>query len=194
MLGVVEDLVERPSSTTLPPYMTSTRSATSATTPRSWVIRIVARLRSRLRPSQQGEDLGLDRDVERRRRLVGDQHLGLQRQRHRDHRPLSHARRRTRAGSRRPASPAFGIPTESSSSMARDARLLSCSTVESMGADRLDDLAADPVDGVERGHRVLEDHPDPRRRGPHAARVRSRRAARRRAAAPSPRSPRWESG
>jgi hypothetical protein len=26
--------------------------------------------------------------------------------------------------------------------------------------DRLDDLLADPVDGIERGHRVLEDHPE----------------------------------
>src|SRR5262249_40392743 len=32
------------------------------------------------------------------------------------------------------------------------------STVE---AKRLRDLPADPVDGVERGHRVLEDHSDP---------------------------------
>jgi hypothetical protein len=30
-----------------------------------------------------------------------------------------------------------------------------------MGEDLLDDLVADPVDGVERGHRVLEDHRDP---------------------------------
>ncbi len=42
-------------------------------------------------PLEQGQDLRLDGDVERRRRLVGDQHLGLERQRHRDHRPLAHA-------------------------------------------------------------------------------------------------------
>ena len=42
-------------------------------------------------PLEQGEDLRLHGDVERRRRLVGDQHLGLQRERHRDHRPLPHA-------------------------------------------------------------------------------------------------------
>ncbi len=44
-------------------------------------------------PLEQGEDLGLHGDVERRRRLVGDQDLGLERQRHRDHRPLAHPAR-----------------------------------------------------------------------------------------------------
>ena len=37
------------------------------------------------------EDLRLDRDVERRRRLVGDEHVGLVGDRHRDHHPLAHA-------------------------------------------------------------------------------------------------------
>ena len=43
--------------------------------------------------AQQIEHLGLDRDVERRGRLVGDQQLGAERQAHRDHRPLLHAAR-----------------------------------------------------------------------------------------------------
>ena len=38
----------------------------------------------------QLQDLRLDRDVEGGGRLVGDQDLGLERQRHRDHRPLAH--------------------------------------------------------------------------------------------------------
>ena len=43
--------------------------------------------------AQQVEDLRLDRDVERRRRLVGDQQLRLAGERHRDHRALAHAAR-----------------------------------------------------------------------------------------------------
>ena len=35
--------------------------------------------------TQQVEDLGLHRHVERRRRLVGDEHRGVERERHRDH-------------------------------------------------------------------------------------------------------------
>ena len=37
---------------------------------------------------EQFEDLRLDRDIERRRRLVGDQHLGVDRQRAGDHHAL----------------------------------------------------------------------------------------------------------
>jgi hypothetical protein len=43
--------------------------------------------------AQQVEDLGLDRDVERRGGLVGDQYLGLPRQGARDGDPLGHAAR-----------------------------------------------------------------------------------------------------
>ena len=41
--------------------------------------------------AQQVEDPGLDRHVERGRRLVGDQHLRVARERHRDHHALPHA-------------------------------------------------------------------------------------------------------
>ena len=41
----------------------------------------------------QLEDLRLDRHVERRRRLVGDQDVRVARERHRDHRALAHAAR-----------------------------------------------------------------------------------------------------
>ena len=41
-----------------------------------------------LQPGEQLHDLALDRDVERGRRLVGDQQLRLAGQRHRDHHPL----------------------------------------------------------------------------------------------------------
>ena len=42
-------------------------------------------------PPDQAQDLRLDRDVERGRRLVGDQHRGLAGERHRDHHALAHA-------------------------------------------------------------------------------------------------------
>ena len=42
---------------------------------------------------QELQDLGLDRDVERGRRLVGDQQLRLAGEGHRDHHALAHAAR-----------------------------------------------------------------------------------------------------
>ena len=45
---------------------------------------------SRLRLPEHLEHLGLDRDVERGRRLVGDEQLRRVGDRHRDHRPLAH--------------------------------------------------------------------------------------------------------
>ncbi len=41
--------------------------------------------------AKQVENLGLDRHVERRGRLVGDQQLRVAGERHGDHRPLPHA-------------------------------------------------------------------------------------------------------
>ena len=73
--------------------MTTTRSAFSATTPMSWVMRMIAVPKVVLQLAHQVEDLRLDGDVERRRRLVGDQHLGIARQRHGDHDALAHAAR-----------------------------------------------------------------------------------------------------
>jgi hypothetical protein len=60
-----------------PAYITTTRSAFSATTPMSWVIRNDGRAERLLQLAHQLEDLRLDGDVERRGRLVGDQHLGI---------------------------------------------------------------------------------------------------------------------
>ena len=71
-----------------------------------------------LQPRQQLEDLALDRHVERGRRLVGDQQLGLAGQRHRDHHALLLAARHLVriAASRRFGS---GMPTSTSSASAR---------------------------------------------------------------------------
>ncbi len=67
---------------------------------------------SRLQLAQQLEDLRLDGDVERRRRLVGDQQLGLAGERHGDHHPLAHAARElVRVVVAAPLA-ASGMPTE----------------------------------------------------------------------------------
>ena len=150
------------SSTIWPAYITKTRSATSATTPRSWVISTTARSRSRLRSVDQPQDLRLHRDVERGRRLVGDQHVGLQCQRHRDHHALPHA-----AGElvRVAAHPALGIRnTHRPQQLDRARQRLLLGDV-AVRPDHLGDLIADAVHGVQRRHRVLEHHRDLARRG-----------------------------
>ena len=73
--------------------MTAISSAISATTPRSCVMITTAVSNSCCSRCDQLEDLRLHGDVERGRRLVGDQQLGVVGQRHRDHRALAHAAR-----------------------------------------------------------------------------------------------------
>ena len=104
------------------------------------------------------EHARLDGHVERRRRLVGDQHLRLAGDRHRDHHPLAHAARELVRVLAQRASGA-GMPTSSSSSTAR---------VRAAPLDiprwRRSTSPIWPPDGehrVQRGHRLLEDHRDP---------------------------------
>ncbi len=114
---------------------------------------------SSTRPQEQLQDLILDRDVERRRRLVREEELRLAGERDRDHRALAHAagklvrivrraappRRECRRGreARRRAAPAR-LPARVP--YARRALSSICS--------------ADRQDGIERRHRLLEDHRD----------------------------------
>ena len=56
-------------------------------------MRMIAVPVSSLQVAHEVEDLGLDRDVERGRRLVGDQQLRLAGERHGDHHALRHAAR-----------------------------------------------------------------------------------------------------
>ena len=104
---------------------------------------------------EEGEDAGLGRDVERRGRLVGDQHLGVAAQRHRDHDALSHPSRelvwvRVDTG-RRLAEP--DLPEQLDRTRAGSG--FGQRRVE---PDRLDQLVPDPKDGVECRERVLVDH------------------------------------
>ena len=75
--GVVEDGVDIGRSTTRPRYITTTSSAISATTPRSWVTNSTESPNSAC-SQQKIEDIGLGGHIERRGRLVGDQQLGRQ--------------------------------------------------------------------------------------------------------------------
>ena len=74
-----------PSSTTRPPCMTATRSAISATTPRSCVMSRSGQLHRLSHLAQEVENLRLYRGVERGRRFVGDEQPRLGRDGERDH-------------------------------------------------------------------------------------------------------------
>ena len=105
----------------------------------------------------EAQDLGLYGDVERRRRLVGDQQLRLAGERHGDHDALAHAAREhvrvvlqplLRVGDAHP-------PKQ------LDRRPLGLGRRHgAVVAERLGDLEADGEHRVEAGHRLLEDHRD----------------------------------
>ncbi len=80
-------------STTCPPYITATRSRRLRDDAEIVRDEDDRHPQLALQLLEQLEDLRLNRHVERRRRLVGDQHGRLARQRHRDHHALAHAAR-----------------------------------------------------------------------------------------------------
>ncbi len=91
-----------------PARSTTTRSASSATTPMLWVIsRIAVPVRSR-RPPEQREDLGLHGDVERGRRLVGEQQRRARWPARARAPPAASDHRRAGGGSSAPAAPGPG--------------------------------------------------------------------------------------
>ena len=111
----------------------------------------------RLKLPDQLQDFGLHGHVERGRRLVGDQEFRVVGDRHRDHHALP-----------LPAGELMRILLEPRLRLG-DAHFLQ--EVERAGErlllgqalmqdDRLGDLAADPIDRVQRRHRLLEDHRD----------------------------------
>ncbi|RPE40864.1 hypothetical protein EDD90_3932 [Streptomyces sp. Ag109_O5-1] len=106
---------------------------------------------------QHVQDPGLDGDVERRGRFVGEDQVGVVGHRHGDHRALAHA-----AGElvrERPcAQGGFGDPDEVEEFDGAPGRLFPGDVL--VGADGLGDPVADAVDRGERGERVLEDHRD----------------------------------
>ena len=121
-----------------------------------------------LQALDQLEDLRLDGDVERGRRLVGDQQLGVVGQRHRDHHALAHAARelvRVGVDARLRGS---GMPTRPSISTARSQRLR-LGDLARWALHGLRELVAHLVEGMQRRQRVLEDHRDRRCRAGRAA-------------------------
>ena len=155
-----------------PAYITMTRWQVSATTPRSWVIRMTAAPVRLLQLQHQVEDLRLDGDVERGGRLVGDQQRRIAGQRHGDHHALAHAagelvRIVVERGARR-----RGCCTSRSISTRALARLRAALAPVWMRT-RLGDLVADGEHRIEAGHRLLEDHGDAGCRAARASRLSS---------------------
>ena len=146
------------SSTLRPAYITTTRCAISATTPRSCVISTIAAPVSLLQLAHQVEDLRLDRDVERGGRLVGDQQLRARRRAPSRSSRAAACRPRAGAGTARRGAPAPGCAPGAASRPRAASRRRATSPRCSTSA--LGDLAADRQHRVERGHRLLEDHRD----------------------------------
>ena len=108
-----------PISTMRPAYITATRSAGLGD--HAHVVRDQHHRRAVLAAQalQQRDDLRLDRHVERRRRLVGDDQLGLGGRAPARSRRAGACRPRTGAGTGRSAASAAGMPISFSSAMAR---------------------------------------------------------------------------
>ena len=111
---------------------------------------------------EQRQHLRLDGDVERRRRLVGQQHAAAGRRAPWRSSRAGACRRRTGADSRACGLAADGIRT---SRAAAAPRLRASARAGRDGSQRLGDLLADRHGRVERRHRLLEDHGDARCRG-----------------------------
>ena len=108
--------------------------------------------------AHQVEDLGLDRHVERGRRLVGDEQLGLAGEGHRDHHALRHAARQlVREGLQAP----LRVGDADHPEQLERARLGDLALDVAMDLQDLFDLLTDVPDRVERRGRLLEDHRDP---------------------------------
>ena len=103
------------------------------------------------------QDLGLDGDVEGSRGLVGDQQFGIGAQRQRDHHPLAHSSGELVRVVPEPSLRLVDADlVEKAHGPLRRLRLRETE----MGSNRLDELSPYGVQRIERGQRILEDHPD----------------------------------
>ena len=144
-----------PRSAMRPAYITAAVWHVCATIGRSCVISTIASPRSSRELDQELQDLRLHHHVERGRRLVGEQHARVARERHRDRRALAHA-----AGELvREAARALGADADELEQLAA-ARVGGPALRLLVQLHRLDDLVADALHRVERVHRALEHHRD----------------------------------
>ena len=111
----------------------------------------------RLQLLQELQDLRLDGDVDRRRRLVGDEQVGLVGERHGDHDALALAARQL-MGKRREPLRRVADADQLQQLERAPARRLGQETL--VDQEHLVDLLLDPMQRVERGQRLLEDHRD----------------------------------
>ena len=154
-----EYLLDRRASSTLrPAYITITRCAVSATTPRSWVIRMSAVPSSRCSSRISSRICAW---MVTSSAVVGSSaisSLGIAGQRHGDHRALAHAARELVRIFARARCAGSGMRTSRSISTALAATPVAGRS--SVQRHRLGDLVADGQHRIERGHRLLEDHRD----------------------------------
>ena len=110
-----------------------------------------------LQPVDERQDLGLDRHVERGRGLVGDQHLRLAGERHRDHHALAHAPRQLVRILRHAP---LGLGDADLAQKLERPRLGLGPFHALVDAQAFGQLPPHREHRVERGHRLLEDHAD----------------------------------
>ena len=125
----------------------------------SWVIKQDAHLELLAQGVDDVEDLGLDRDVERRRRLVGDQQLGLADESHGDDDALAQSPGQLEGVLVEPLGRSRHLDHLEHLEGAALGLLVRGAVVD---AQPLADLLADPHGRVQRAHRVLGDQGDGR--------------------------------
>ncbi len=130
---------------------------TSTATPMSWVTKITRQAQLALQLAQQQQHLDLHRGVERRGRLVGQQHLRAGRPAPARSSRAGACRRTSRADSCRAGVPRDGIRTRSNS-LERARRGRRERHAASCALHGFGDLVADLVDRIERKAGLLEDH------------------------------------
>ena len=141
-----------------PAYITHTRSHTSATTPRSWLISTSAIPGLAPDLPQQIEDLRLDRHVERGGGFVGDQQFRLAGQRHGDHHALVlTAGHLVRVG----VEPARRVGDAHLREQPRRLGARGAAVQAPVQAERFGHLPTDALHRVQRARRVLADHGNP---------------------------------
>ena len=112
-----------------------------------------------LQVAQKGQDLRLDGDVERGGRLVGDQQVRVVGERHGDHHALALAARKF---VRKGVEPFLGVLQADFPQQFHRAGAALVARGQPVDFENFADLPLDPVQRIERGHRLLEHHADPR--------------------------------